>query len=152
MNLRRLAQLPTLLPLLTFAFVLSSCTRGAPLARVQPQLSGTTWTLVSQGPTAEQARLASSTKLTLAVEAADRISGSAGCNSFSGNYLVDGDKLTVSKLASTLKACADSNLMAQETRYLAALAKASSYELGQEGRTLRIYYDGGKGALNFVRQ
>ncbi|MBI2863342.1 MAG: META domain-containing protein [Chloroflexi bacterium] len=147
----RLAKLLALLTLLAVVSGLSACTSSESRALVHPQFPGTQWSLVSFGPTTEPAPVSPATKLTLAFEEEGKLSGSAGCNNFSGTYTVDGNKLAVSRLASTLKACADPNLMAQETRYLAALQKASGYQLDEAGRTLRIDYDGDKGMLYFAR-
>jgi heat shock protein HslJ len=50
---------------------------------------------------------------------------------------VDGDKIKIGPLASTMMACADPDgVMEQETQYLAALQMAQTYQL--EGKVLEL--------------
>jgi heat shock protein HslJ len=49
-----------------------------------------------------------------------RVAGNASCNQFTGTYVMSGDSLVFSKLASTKKMCPPA-LMEQETRFLTAL-------------------------------
>ena len=42
-----------------------------------------------------------------AIFTADQVSGSAGCNTYSGGYTIDGTTIKIGPLASTQKACAD---------------------------------------------
>jgi heat shock protein HslJ len=56
------------------------------------------------------------------------VSGSAGCNTFTGTYTVDGDKLTIGPLASTRKFCSPDEVMTQEADYLAALGSSVSFQ------------------------
>ena len=48
-----------------------------------------------------------------------RVSGSSGCNSYSGSYQVKGNKFSTSQMAMTLMACADAGMMEQEQEFLA---------------------------------
>ena len=59
-----------------------------------------------------------------------KVSGSAGCNDYNGAYIAEGTSLSFSPLRTTRKACPP-EIMAQETRFLAALARVASYRLGQ---------------------
>ncbi|MBE9227629.1 META domain-containing protein [Phormidium sp. LEGE 05292] len=79
-----------------------------------------------------------------------RISGSGGCNRFMGSYEIKGDRLTISPLASTFKAC-EEPIMTQESKYLKALQGAQRYELDDKGQ-LTIYYqtEQESGVLRFV--
>lgn len=151
MNPFRFTKLAILLNLLVVVFVLSTYSPADSSPPPQPLLPGSRWELVSLGPAGEQSPVAPATKLTLVLQERDRLNGSAGCNTFAGTYTVDGNKMAVSRLASTLKACADPGLMAQEARYLTALRKASGYRLDKAGGTLGIDYDAGRGKLHFVR-
>ncbi len=56
------------------------------------------------------------------------VSGSSGCNTFTGSYTVDGDKLTIGPLASTRKFCSPDEVMTQEADYLAALGSSVSFQ------------------------
>lgn len=64
----------------------------------------------------------SSVTLTLAADGT--ASGNSGCNSYAGEYTFDpaSNTLTTFPLASTLMACADDAVNAQESAYLAAVS------------------------------
>jgi heat shock protein HslJ len=64
-----------------------------------------------------------------------RVSGNAGCNNYGGQYVVDGDNLTVSDVASTLMFCGE-NVSDQGSNYLANLQSAKFYNVS--GNLLRI--------------
>lgn len=64
------------------------------------------------------------------------ISGSGGCNDYTGGYQVAGQALTVDSLATTGLLCDDA-VMAQEAVYLADLQGALGYEI--TGASLRIF-------------
>jgi heat shock protein HslJ len=59
------------------------------------------------------------------------ISGLAGCNSYSGNYQVDGNQLTFGEIIATEMACQEpQGIMQQEQQYLRALFEdITSYQL-----------------------
>lgn len=78
------------------------------------------------------------------------VAGSSGCNSYSGSYQATGTAITVGQLASTLKMCADPEVMSQEQLYLKALRAATKIEL--RGNTLRLRDDGGATQVTFRRQ
>ena len=65
-----------------------------------------------------------------------RVSGNAGCNSFSGGYTLDGGRLTIDpRMAMTMMACEES-LMTVEQAITAHLAAVAGYR--QDGRTLEL--------------
>jgi heat shock protein HslJ len=77
------------------------------------------------------------TSLTAAFASSGQISGSAGCNSYFGSYVVDGSLLAITPMASTMMACdTPEGIMEQETAFLAALASAGSYAI--DGGQLNI--------------
>lgn len=113
--MRRLLAVVVLLPLLATA-----CAAG------ESSVQGT-WRLVEmqgQGP------LGDST-VTATFEDG-RVHGSGGCNRYTGEATVDGDRLRVGPLASTMMACAEA-VMAQESAYLQALEATARWEVA-EGR------------------
>lgn len=57
---------------------------------------------------------------TVRFDASGTVSGTAGCNRYTGQYTLDGEELAVSPLASTRMMCAE-DVMEQEMAYLAAL-------------------------------
>jgi heat shock protein HslJ len=113
-------------------------------AQESDPLAGSQWELVTTG--AGDA-LVDGSSITLAFGDDGRAVGSGGCNGYGGSYRINGDALSFSDLISTLRACAQGGVMAQETAYLAAIGAATTYTL--EGDTLTIRYDGG--ALVFTR-
>lgn len=63
------------------------------------------------------------------------VSGTTGCNSFSGGYTVDGSSLTFGPLATTRMACPD-DVAAQETAVLTGLESTASFAI--DGQTLSL--------------
>jgi heat shock protein HslJ len=76
------------------------------------------------------------TTVTAVFGADGKLSGNDGCNNYNGTYTLDGDKITIGPIATTRMAC-DQAVMDQETAYLNALAKASTYTLGKDSLELR---------------
>jgi len=86
-------------------------------------------------------------KLT-AIFTADQVSGSAGCNTYSGGYTIDGTTVKIGPLASTQKACADQAVSDQEQQFLAALQASTTYS--QSGNTLMLKVAGGENQVTLV--
>ena len=74
--------------------------------------------------------------------------GDTGCNSYGGDYTVEGDTLSFGEMVSTLMACEDQAVMAQEQAYLAALQSAARFEVAADHLT--IWYDEGSSQLTFA--
>lgn len=110
------------------------------------QLTGKVWVLTSlSGKPPLRA-----TVLTAEFTDGKTISGSSGCNRYSGRYSVSGNKLRVTgPLASTQRACAKA-IMSQEASFQKALLSARSYEVS--GATLTLRSAGGKVVLRFKAQ
>ncbi len=84
------------------------------------------------------------------VFAGTKASGNSGCNTFTGPVRVNGaDGITLGPLASTLRACADPAVGAQEQQYLAALELAKTYQV--TGNRLTLFRDGGTIAVTADR-
>lgn len=77
------------------------------------------------------------------------VSGKAGCNTFSGQYRVTGNKVTFSNLASTLMACLGPGVMEQESAIMQGLHDAGQFSV--KDNQLVIYHDQGKQVLVFQR-
>lgn len=75
-----------------------------------------------------------------------QITGSSGCNSYGGNFAVDGTNITISELAQTLQACLDESIMAQEAAYTTALLTVNAFVL--DGDSLTLTYGGGSLIFN----
>jgi heat shock protein HslJ len=74
------------------------------------------------------------------------ISGSGGCNSYSGSYTVTANDITVGDLVSTLMACADQERNDREAEFLSALSDVASFEISRS--TLNLFDAEGKLLLN----
>jgi len=108
-----------------------------------PALAGMGWTLVELGgkPFASAEQHA----VTMQFDAGGgRVSGSGGCNRYSGPYVENGDNLTFGALASTKMMCAN---IAGEDAYFAMLPKVASFVRSREQLTL--YDDRGAALARF---
>jgi heat shock protein HslJ len=123
--------------------VLAAC-GGTGTTSADP-LDGTAWELTAYG-TSEPIP---GTTITATFEEG-QMRGSAGCNTYSGSYQVDGEFINVGQLAMTEMACLQpEGVMDQELMYLEFLRGARIFELGDGG--LRIFRSDGE-ALTFVPQ
>jgi len=73
--------------------------------------------------------------ITAVFGADESLTGSAGCNAFTGDYTTEGATLTVTPLAATRKAC-EPDVMDNENLYLDLLQNAATWSL--DGATLTI--------------
>ena len=79
------------------------------------------------------------------------LTGSAGCNEYNGPYKVDGNKITIGPLASTMMFCNDpEGVMDQEAQYLEALQSSATYQI--EGNRLVLRSADGAMAADFGRK
>lgn len=85
---------------------------------------------------------------TLEIAADGKVSGSGGCNRFTGSAAIDGDKITFGNLASTMMACTEA-AMDQEHKFHAALADARTYRIDAEQRKLFLSDQAGKVVAQF---
>jgi heat shock protein HslJ len=127
-------------------------------AGVDAALEGTAWILADivqqRGEEGEGAPLAlpsglvPGTELTAAFEDG-QVSGSAGCNSYSGPYTLDGSALAMGSLGATERWCDEpQGVMEQEQRYLERLRQASQYQIN--GRQLWLDTGGGSSLVYFA--
>ena len=90
------------------------------------------------------------TELTARFAANGHLSGSSGCNTFRGRYVVSGDRLSIQPLASTRRACTGPlGAQAQERGYVAALESAVRFE--QAGSRLTLFNTKGQMAVTLDR-
>jgi len=59
-----------------------------------------------------------------------RVSGSGGCNRFTGGYELEGDRLSFGRMAATMMACADA--MDTEKAFLSALQQAARARIKEQ--------------------
>lgn len=91
-------------------------------------IGGTSWTVASinGAPTPPDARP------TMVFEFDGSLSGSSGCNQYTGRFRTEGDRITVRDLASTMMAC-EAGAMALEQAFTAALGGATTWRLTEQG-------------------
>jgi putative lipoprotein len=104
-----------------------------------PPLVDTRWVLVKlRGEDATSGAGGKAPSVTLTAEG-QRISGFAGCNQMTGGYQLDGDRLSFSKIAMTMRACPEG--MDLERELGKALEETRSYEISTDA--LRIHSEDG---------
>lgn len=107
-------------------------------------LWGTEWRLEDLGGL----RMIEGSKLSLAFPSANRASGNASCNTYSGSATLSGETIRFGQMAVTKMACgAEAN--EQEYLYLKALGTAQSYSV--KDNTLLIQVSSLQKPLRFVR-
>jgi heat shock protein HslJ len=89
-----------------------------------PTLPGTSWivTSINRVPAADP-------KPTIQFGDDGSVSGNTTCNQYSGTYTVDDDKITFSPLASTMMACTDPALSAQEAIFVETVQGATFWAI-----------------------
>jgi heat shock protein HslJ len=117
---------------------------GARVAEVSA-LTGKVWVLAALGGKAPL----KGTELTSEFGAKLRVSGSAGCNRYTGAYKVSRNSIRISALATTKKACA-APIERQEAAFLKALTGARSFAI--RGRSLTLESAGGRAIATFEAQ
>jgi heat shock protein HslJ len=140
----------SLLVLSILVLVLAACAPGGGLTqppRQQPgaALEGTSWVLDSFTAGGEDIPVVPGTTVTLVFQENNNSGGNSGCNSYGGEYRVEGNRIEFGEIASTLMACMGNGIMEQEQRFHEALRTAETYEVS--GDSLVITYAGGQ--LNF---
>jgi heat shock protein HslJ len=93
------------------------------------------WKLISYGSKSNPTPAVPDVDTTVTFGSDGKIGGSVGCNSFGGDYKVNGDKITFSQIASTVMACADP-LMQQESAVFSVFTDKATFTV--DGSTLTI--------------
>lgn len=109
------------------------------------RLVGTSWVLMSLDGIPPVA----GTEITASFGTDRRVSGSAGCNRYTGAYETGGPSIEVGPLASTRMHCPNPGVMEQEQRYLVTLE--ASVLVAIEGDQLLLADAGGTRELLFSR-
>jgi copper homeostasis protein (lipoprotein) len=124
------------LRVLMLSFVLVSLGVAA-CAPSTMQLEGSSWALASIRDEAGDMAPALPGAVVTAHFQIDQISGESGCNTYSGSYAVDGNKLRFGALATTRQACPEADIMKQESAFLSALEQVASYKIDGDRLELR---------------
>lgn len=110
------------------AIVLAGCATPGPSAATPPptgaSLPGTSWEVVAIGGTDTLA----APRPTMAFGADGQITGTGGCNGYSGPYMLDGAAIAIGDLASTLILC-EGDVGTQEAAFMAALRGAQTWRI-----------------------
>jgi heat shock protein HslJ len=96
---------------------------GGALAAEHKGLDGTNWQLLGLGSVGA----VEGAQPTLSFSADGKVSGSGGCNNYTGTVTTSGMAIKFTGLAATKKSCSD-ELNKQEATFLKALEKATTYE------------------------
>lgn len=113
--------------------------------RQTPSSLAGTWTVTgfNNGREAVVSPIVNS-NLTLSFENG-RVSGRSGCNTFTGSYTTEGNRIKVGTLASTRMMCVDNDVMTQEQQFLKALESVVKWSV--EGNELDMHRADGQRAL-----
>lgn len=139
------AGVPRLVLIVMLAVASFSCAARSRVAEPDVPLVGTLWRLETMGadnpvvtPLISEMRIA----------ADGRVTGTTGCNEFSGTATIDGYGITFSPLATTRRACEDP-VMNQERAFLQALESARSWSI--DGRHLDLFDGRRHSVIRFER-
>ena len=115
---------------------------------VSSELAGD-WKLISYGSITNPTPAVPNAESSLTFESDGTLSGSVGCNSFSGDYKVEGNTITFRAIAATEMACAEP-LMQQESAVFSIFSGSTTFKV--EGNTLTITSADGKSVALFVKK
>ena len=128
--------------ILLAAFILAACSGGSS-ASIQGD-----WNLVSVSGPAAQLTVDPQVETLITFGADGKLSGNVGCNSFGGDYTVDGNALTFGPVASTLMFCQET--AEQEAITLAVFQEKATFVL--DGDTLTITSADGASVIALARK
>jgi heat shock protein HslJ len=131
---------------IVIALTIAVATVAQSPATPDPGLEGTQWALRQLAVDGSLTEVPSDVAATLFLEAG-QASGAAGCNTFSGGYVIDGSALTFGPMMSTLMICEDQTASI-EASYLAAFPLVASYSL--DGEALGLLDESGAVLLTYA--
>jgi len=108
---------------------LTACTKGSSVS-IEGQ-----WQLVSYGSPSEQMPAAPDVGTSIEFDTEGRMSGNVGCNSFGGDYTVDGNKIKFGPVMSTLMGCIGP-VGEQETATLGVMREIATFMLNDDILTI----------------
>ncbi|WP_292518055.1 META domain-containing protein [Methanoculleus sp.] len=150
-NINYILAVASLLIIGVASIITAGCISGTSTPGAAVALPGTSWSLDSY--LAENGTLVPvlpGTELTAQFDNDGKVTGSAGCNGYGGDYLQNGTTLSVSSLVQTLKLCTEpEGIMEQEARFMDLLGSAAGCRL--ENDRLVITDAEGTDVLVFVK-
>jgi heat shock protein HslJ len=107
-------------------------------------LAGITWRLqLYKSGSGSNIPVIPTTNVTALFGPSGNLTGTSGCNSYSGGYTTSGQNgMSIGPLAVTLMFCGEPGVMDQETAYLALLRTVTSYEVTPDGMLNLMNADG----------
>jgi heat shock protein HslJ len=124
-------------------FLLAACAGGS-----SASITGQ-WKLVSYGPAGSQIPALSNVNTNIEFTADGKLNGNVGCNSFGGDYKVNGKNLTFGPIMSTMMACGG-QVDEQEMAAIAVFQKSAAFVL--DGNSLTITSADGKSVIVLARR
>ena len=112
---------------------------------VNSAVENTYWKLIGLGDAPVAASSRQQEPHLILDPASRRVSGSGGCNRFTGSYELHGDQLTFGKMASTMMACPEG--LDAESMFLAALGRVNQWKFA--GEELELSDDAGNLVARF---
>ncbi len=131
----------TFLPLFVFCSILTSCD---PPASSLPDLSGTSWQLITYQLDGASSTTDEAKRPWLKFEPEGKITGNTGCNSFGGSFTLEGNQLSTAQMYQTEMACVDG--MEIERDFMQLLQQSNV--LSKSGDQLVFKSDGG--SMTFI--
>jgi heat shock protein HslJ len=123
---RRNAMRSKAILVVSLALVIAACGEGDPIADPIDPSGG--WQLVSG--TVEGTPVTPIATHPVTIEFNDgSVGGTSACNSYGGDYSVDGATITISEVFMTEMACSPEEVMSLESQYLSALGAVSSFAM-----------------------
>jgi len=110
------------------AFVVAACGPATATSKPQAGLVNTTWTV----KTINGVAVLPAARPTMTFAQDGTVVGSASCNQYSGPFRIDGDRITIGDLASTMMLC-EGEVGAQETVFLGALRAGQTWRITEAG-------------------
>jgi heat shock protein HslJ len=110
----------------------------AEFSYISQRLAGTTWNVTGyNNGKGGVVSLVAGTSLTAVFDDQGTVSGSSGCNTYSGSYTVDAGAISIGTLAGTRKMCFGEGVMEQEERFLRAMESVAAYRISGDSMELR---------------
>jgi heat shock protein HslJ len=130
--------------LIILSFSLAGC--GQPAAAA---LEDSRWILISYGETENQKTILPDTEITARFNSGTKkVRGNSGCNTYTGEYEIDGNYLTIKGPFAVTEMSCGSEIDSQEKEFLDIFLNAESFQVG--GDSLLIHC--GTNELNFERE
>jgi len=89
-------------------------------------------------------KLIAKSRVTLNFSEDGRLGGKASCNSYSAEYTLSGDTISISPPVATMMMCTGAGIMEQEKSFLDLLQKATRFEIASNGALVLHASDGRK--------